>query len=467
MYLTILLPISLLAPLLLAAPSNIPIRLRPRQAQNAATGKAIYFITNDAQNAVVAMPINADGTLGDATLTATGGSGSTALDAKGQPAVPDALIGQSSLTIAGQNLFAVNAGSNSVSMFTISPNDPCTLQQVGEAVAIQGTFPNTVAASPQNSLVCVGSTGSQSGISCANFDAQAGIGEFDALRPLDLGQSDPPVGPTNSVSQTFFSEDESMLFTTVKGDPAANKTGFLSVFPVNGAGTQEGGVQGRGNAKGKAKGKGKGKKTGKGKGKGKGKGNANAAENPNPNSCAQAEAAAGAQASLSTQETRSSPPGTAVLFGSQVIPGSNPPQIFATDASFGAAILSVDQTMSATLLANQSIDGQSATCWSTISPLTNTAFVTDVGVNRMVEMRLDDASIVSEIDLSQEKASSADPGLIDLRAAGGFVYALSPGNGTSEAAVSVVDAQSKQLVQHATLGKIGVGANAMGMAVLV
>jgi len=66
-----------------------------------------------------------------------------------------------------------------------------------------------------------------------------------------------------------------------------------------------------------------------------------------------------------------------------------------------------------------------------------------------------------------EQASKRDSGLIDLRAAGAFVYALSPGNGTTEAAISVVDLKSKRLVQHALLGKIGVGATAMGMAILM
>jgi hypothetical protein len=310
-------------------------------------------------------------------------------------------------------------------MFAISPNDPLSLKLVGKPATLPGTFPNTVAASVKNSLVCVGTTGSKAGISCANFDARNGIGQMDALRTFDLKQSDPPVGPTNTVSQTFFSEDQSTLFTTVKGDPTKNNTGFLSAFAV---------------------------------GKSKDAGNAGKACSGQAN---------GSKASLSTQETRSSPAGTAVLFGSAPIPGTNPPQIFATDASFGAAVLSVNGAMSASLLAKQAIADQKATCWATISSETNTAFVTDVGINRIVEMSLKDASIVGQIDLSKEQASAQDPGLIDLRAAGGFVYALSPGNGTSEAAISVVDAKSKKLVQHAKLGKIGVKATAQGMAVLL
>lgn len=67
-----------------------------------ATGRAIYFLTNDANNAVVSIPIAADGTLSEGTVTVTGGAGSNAINgANNMPAAPDALVAQSSLTIAG------------------------------------------------------------------------------------------------------------------------------------------------------------------------------------------------------------------------------------------------------------------------------------------------------------------------------------------------------------------------------
>ncbi|KAF1999444.1 hypothetical protein P154DRAFT_600976 [Amniculicola lignicola CBS 123094] len=428
--------LALLASGILASPVSIDVVLARRQAASSSkNGKAAYVLTNGEENAIAAVAIRANGKLGKASVTKTGGCGSSTVDAQGKIALPDALVGQSALTIAGQvwvhggndNIFAVNAGSNTISMLAISAEDPLLLTPVGTPAALPGTFPNTIAASAKNGLVCVGTTGSKSGISCGTFDTVTGIGQMDALRPFDLGQSDPPVGPTNTVSQTFFSEDESMLFTTVKGDPMVNKTGFLSVFSVQ-------------------------------------SGAASLSPNASANACGEAVVAGGAPAQLSIEETRSSPPGTAVLFGSAPILGTSPPQIFATDASFGAGILTLSPDMSSTLTAKQAIADQKATCWATISALTKTAFVTDVGINRIVEMSLQDASILNTIDLSKE---TPDPGLIDLRAAGGFVYALSPGNGTTPAAISVVDVRSKKLVQHAKLGKIGVGATAMGMAILI
>ncbi|KAF2634729.1 hypothetical protein P280DRAFT_511716 [Massarina eburnea CBS 473.64] len=410
--------IILLTSLVSASPIVSPnsastIQHRHSEVQKAASanGKAIYTITNAAENnAVVAVKIHANGTLGEASITDTGGNGSASVNVNGTRAMPDSLDSQSALTIAGHHIFAVNAGSNTISMLAILPHDPLRLQLIGKPVKLPGTFPNTVAASSENALVCVGTTGSKAGISCANFDAKNGIGAMDALRLFELGQSDPPVGPLNTVSQTFFSEDQNLLYTTVKGDPAANKTGFISVFAVDKGETE---------------------------------------------SCA---------STLSKADTRSSPVGTAVLFGSQVIPSSKPPRIFTTDASFGAGILTLSPENSAALTANQTVADQRATCWSTISAFTNTAFVTDVAIDRILEISLTDATILASVDL---RGLTPDPGLTDLGSAGRFVYALSPGNGTTEAAVSVVDVVSKKLVQRKGLGVVGVKGTAAGMAVLL
>jgi DNA-binding beta-propeller fold protein YncE len=292
-------------------------------------------------------------------------------------------------------------------MLTVSRSDPMKLTMIGEPVKVPGEFPNTVAASMNNSVVCVGMTGAKAGVSCSSF-SDKGLGEMDDLRPFDLQQTTPPMGPTNTVSQVLFSGDESMLFTMVKGDPAVNNTGFMASFNI---------------------------------------------ENTN-----------GAMA-VSKHEVRSSPEGTAVLFGSQVIPGTS--KVFATDASFGAAILDIDaNTCEATTLATGEVEGQTATCWVAISPVTKTAFVTDVGRNRLVEMSLEDASVVSELDLT----CNGDPGLIDLAAAGNFIYALSPGNGSTEAAVTVLDVTggsgSANMIQHFELEGVA-GRTAMGMKVMM
>ena len=87
---------TLLSALLLSWSADGAACRRPRCAS---VGKAIYFLTNDAQNAVVALPIAEDGTLSGGTVTSTGGAGSNSIDgAKNATAAPDAPYGGMSTT---------------------------------------------------------------------------------------------------------------------------------------------------------------------------------------------------------------------------------------------------------------------------------------------------------------------------------------------------------------------------------
>src|SRR5450432_642744 len=64
--------------------------------------KAVYFITNDACNSVVALKVTADGTLSDGSITMTGGSGMNGIDgATGNPAAPDSLFSQGAVKTTG------------------------------------------------------------------------------------------------------------------------------------------------------------------------------------------------------------------------------------------------------------------------------------------------------------------------------------------------------------------------------
>lgn len=64
--------------------------------------KAIYIISNEQTNAVIALPVAANGMVSAGTSTATGGAGSNSIDGSTkEPAAPDALVSQSALTIAG------------------------------------------------------------------------------------------------------------------------------------------------------------------------------------------------------------------------------------------------------------------------------------------------------------------------------------------------------------------------------
>ena len=62
--------------------------------------KAIYFMTNAANNSIVALKVAANGTLSDGSITATGGAGMNGIE-KGAPAAPDALFSQGAVKVAG------------------------------------------------------------------------------------------------------------------------------------------------------------------------------------------------------------------------------------------------------------------------------------------------------------------------------------------------------------------------------
>ncbi|OKL61705.1 hypothetical protein UA08_02171 [Talaromyces atroroseus] len=362
--------------------------------------KAVYFLTNEDLNSVVSIPINLDGTLSGGLTTPTGGNGSSTVNATGGPNGPDALGSQSALTVLENLLFAVNPGSNTLSMMKISEADPTVLTLLGEPAPLPGQFPVTVAASNKNSLVCVGTTGAIAGISCASYTSQ-GLGEMSPLISFNLNQTSPPSGPLNGVAQTFFSEDETRLFTTVKGDPASNNTGFVSVLPIENFYVYSG-----------------------------------------------------------AHDIRSSPNGTAVLFGSTVIPGTS--TIFSADPSFGAAILQLNPfTDEVSLVSKQIIAGQQATCWAAYSKERQSVFVTDGAVNRLVELSAVDTQIVSIV-----KLTNGDPGLIDLKVSGRYIYALSPGNGTNPAAVTVVDSFIGRQIQHFLVDGLGASKSSQGMALL-
>jgi hypothetical protein len=86
---------------LLAVASAFPAPHNPA-AKPIKTGKAIYFLSNNAENAVVAVPIGADGKLSGGVINPTGGKGGNSISsATNNTAGPDALASQAALTVAG------------------------------------------------------------------------------------------------------------------------------------------------------------------------------------------------------------------------------------------------------------------------------------------------------------------------------------------------------------------------------
>ena len=174
----------------------------------------VVFVQTDGLtgNQVVAYDRADDGTL---TWSATYGTGGQGGQLNGS--VVDHLASQGSLSYDASNglLYAVNAGSNTVSVFAVN-GDHLTLRQV---VASGGTFPVSVAASGR--LVYV--LNAEGAGSIAGFRVAGGL-----LHPIpgstrSLGLTIPSDTSqfTHTPGQVAFSPDGSQLIVTTKGSSNA------------------------------------------------------------------------------------------------------------------------------------------------------------------------------------------------------------------------------------------------------
>src|SRR5213082_2601845 len=168
--------------------------------------RSVYTLTNQvAGNAVAVFNRAADGTLSAAGTIATGGTGTGgSLGSQGAVALSD----------DGRWLFAVNAGSNDVSVFAVRPSG---LSLAGRT-ASGGTRPISLTA--HGSLLYVLNAGGAGNIS--GFT----VGATGALAPI-AGSTQPLSGTNVGPAQVAFSPDGRRLVVTEK------TTNLLDVYAVN------------------------------------------------------------------------------------------------------------------------------------------------------------------------------------------------------------------------------------------
>jgi DNA-binding beta-propeller fold protein YncE len=183
---------------------------------------------NPAGNQVIAYDQGANGSLTQVGSYSTGGLGGEL-----EGSVVDHLASQGSLAYDSDNglLYAVNAGSNSVSVFAVS-GDRLSLRQV---VSSGGAFPVSVAVS--HGLVYV--LNAEEGGSVQGY--RAGFGQlfpiFGSGRGLGLDPTQTPQF-VNTPGQVAFSPDGSQLIVTTKANGssidvfAVRAFGRLSPTPV-------------------------------------------------------------------------------------------------------------------------------------------------------------------------------------------------------------------------------------------
>jgi 6-phosphogluconolactonase (cycloisomerase 2 family) len=198
-------------------------------ASAAGAGKAVFVQTdNTTANHVIAYSRAADGTLTQVGSYATGGVGGQL-----EGSVVDHTASQGSLTYDSHDglLYAVNAGSNTVSVFAVF-GDRLALRQV---ISSGGTFPVSVDVS--EGLVYV--LNAEAGGSVSGFRIIGGrlVALAESTRALGLNPAETPQF-THTPGQVAFSPDGSQLIVTTKGNGNAvdvfqvNSLGILSASPT-------------------------------------------------------------------------------------------------------------------------------------------------------------------------------------------------------------------------------------------
>jgi 6-phosphogluconolactonase (cycloisomerase 2 family) len=77
----------------------------------------------------------------------------------------------------------LQAGSNTISMFSINPDHPSQLTAVGDPVPSEGEFPMSLAFNKQGTMLCVLNGGQVNGVNCYKVDPQNGLQAMSGTLP--------------------------------------------------------------------------------------------------------------------------------------------------------------------------------------------------------------------------------------------------------------------------------------------
>jgi hypothetical protein len=145
--------------------------------------------------------------------------------------LPNALSSQASLKVVDDKLVAVNAGSDTASVFQIDFQNPAKISMIGQPVSTQGNFPVSATVNKANRNVCILNAGQVNGVSCYKTDLRLGLVPIsNTVRSLNLNLTTPPADENNTPTQILFSDDGKQLFASVKGD--GTTPGFLASWDV-------------------------------------------------------------------------------------------------------------------------------------------------------------------------------------------------------------------------------------------
>jgi hypothetical protein len=194
------------------------------QSEQTPGAGAVYTMTNGAvMNEILVYQMDSTGQLKWVRTVDTKGVGLNTT-------AGDPLASQGALSVHSNYLFAVNPGSNSLSMFSINPSDATELTFLSVQPTF-GSFPISVTVNSKYACVLTG--GSMSAIRCYTYGPSglSIVPSFDRDLSPHISQRVPPVVRRGRLSQIQFAGDDRALIISVKSH---NKTinGFLLFYPL-------------------------------------------------------------------------------------------------------------------------------------------------------------------------------------------------------------------------------------------
>jgi hypothetical protein len=149
-----------------------------------------------------------------------------------------------------------------------------------------------------------------------------------------------------------------------------------------------------------------------------------------------------------------SPTGTAGLFGADAIPNTS--KAFIADTSFGGVVIDLNKPQ--TPLEKTIVAGEKAICWARVDPSTNSGYLLNGGLNRLVRVDLSSGAIVNIFN-----STNGNGGMLDGSIVGNRLCALAPSStGLAHVAVFGLDDGISDVQSFAVPDT---DANVQGMAV--
>ena len=195
-------------------------------ATDGTTIGAVYTMSNsETNNQIIVNRLNSKGKLSYATTVSTGGNGQNSTLKTMAP------IGRGAIQVYSNYLFAINQGSQTVSMFTINPSDATSLT-LNATLSTSGQYPVSVTVSPTHA--CVLTRLYTAEISCFPYNSSGSQSSRITYNISGYLATTYPSG-FGTPNQLLFSKDNSVLIATISGNSPLVPNRILFFQLKNGA----------------------------------------------------------------------------------------------------------------------------------------------------------------------------------------------------------------------------------------